>query len=444
MKRGRAATRCAARRTSARVAMLLIVSAAVGLPHPVRADDELCTADGGAQVTDEDTMREAVANFLAEESECRRIDITQSFSIAAVIAIFNGDEFAPEAVDKSLTIDGHGNVVAGGGSSGALIVFLDPAGTNTLSIHNLGLNNFGGSGALTMVAPSDSSRSAALVVERSRFANNSHDGSPLTGVSPEATAGAINTQGTLSIRNSEFVDNAGFTGGAVSNAFAAPTTISGSTFARNSARSAGGAVYVTGDLTLLNSTITDNTAGLHAALSVQGDGSVDFSTIVDNIGDNGAAVSAPNGSLSIRRSIVYGNSTTDVAAGVNLDIANSLLTFEESALVDFRPAMVDGSGPNLFDVDPRLEILGDHGGFILPGGTVIQTRPPRRNSPVIDMISPSDVSDVTVDQRGSRFPRVVTFRADMGATEYHPANRQPDNPWADVLDSNESELPATQ
>lgn len=421
--------------------MWIIGTSVIGLvtqPSAVQAAHIQCADD----VVDESTLRTAVDAFL-EETDCDLIEITDSFTLGGPVEIQKGDGDFPAAVNKSLTIRGNGHVISRDEtvtpSFGGLFVILSSVNTLTLTIDKLGLSGFGRWGALTLGKDPGLDESADLVITNSRFTRNVFSSDPITGVDMNATAGAVNTHGPLTIIDSEFIDNDGVYGGAVHNASDEPTVISGSTFAGNDASESGGALNVAGYLELVNSTLSGNSAKQNSALVTSGDVTITFCTIVDNVATSGPANAIfSGGRFTMSSSIVTdnvdgdGNPGTDINASGEVDIESSLLTSEVSTTVNFVPFTLDPPDTNLYGLDPDLEPLGNYGGFTLPGGSIIQTRPPRVKSPVIDYIervtavSTFALSDPEpTDQRGAGYSRYVNGRADIGAVEYRPITQPP-------------------
>jgi predicted outer membrane repeat protein len=254
-------------------------------------------------VEDPQQLNDAIADFIVDP-ECNLIEFGGSFEIESddpsfepISTIAIDPVETPTAMTKDLTIDGQGFTLTGdSGVSGFVIYLGSPDGSNTLTIRNLGMSGFGGSGAVSVV-------SGATVIDRSLFANNKfHTASSIPGMDG-ASAGAINAVGRLVVTESQFAGNTGFEGGAIhsaptlvpqlvpAGAALPPVQISGSTFADNAASTAGGAIYALQSLVMSNSTVTDNSGGSAGAVNVDGTISLDFCTIVDNMGGGlGAAV----------------------------------------------------------------------------------------------------------------------------------------------------------
>lgn len=417
-------------RSVAVVIFSLVTTCVVALSAPTaRADETRC----GATVTDLALLNAAIAEFITDPA-CNLIEFGRSFEIDSAepfleqISLIAIDPIeAPTAMTKELTIDGKGFVLTGDSIVSGFVVYLgSPDGSNTLTIRNLGMSGFGGSGAVSVV-------SGATVIERSLFTNNTFQStSPIPGMDG-ASAGAINAVGRLVVTQSQFEGNTGFEGGAIhsapslvpqlvpAGAALPPVQISGSTFTDNEASTAGGAIYTLQSLVMSNSTVTGNSGGSAGALNVDGSISLNFCTIVENVGSGlGAAVSATS-AVDISHSILYLNTPEDVSSVEGeTNVTSSLVTSSDSITSTLYATVLDDS--NIVGEDPLLSPLGDFGGFALPSGATIQTRPPQIDSPIIDTIELVAVGngDGLTDQRGPGFPRFVNGRADMGAVENWP------------------------
>ena len=182
-----------------------------------------------------------------------------------------------------------------------------------------------------------------------------------------------------------------------------PSKIINSTFDGNIAGSAGssgqgGAIYVAnGALTLLNTTITNNFAGI-----------------------TGGGVSLGSGSVSLGNTIVAGN--TGALGGPDADAAITSLGHNLIGMIDGSSGWgtsdkTGGTGGNINapnPLDPRLNPLGNNGG-------TTQTRLPLPGSPALDagddaicnQTGPGTVNKL--DQRGVARP--IGAHCDIGATE---------------------------
>jgi len=143
----------------------------------------------------------------------------------------------------------------------------------------------------------------------------------------------------------------------------------------------------TGALTILNSTITGNGVAGVGPLGRDPD---------------------ETGPVRIVNSIVAGNgpgSGADLTGPDRFDVSYSLIQAPGDVTITEAVA-----GSNLFDTDPLLGPLADHGGPTL-------TQAPLPGSPVLDRGDPNFSPPPGFDQRGPGYSRVVGGRLDLGAAE---------------------------
>lgn len=263
--------------------------------------------------------------------------------------------------------------------------------------------------------------------------------SDLTDNQASRGAGAIDTA-SASITDSYFSRNRGESGGAVAikeqaliarslfdqnHSFGFPgggavsgpnLTVETSTFTGNYAenRGSGGAILSTNGLHVSTSTFSNNRAmetggpswrtAQGGAISVTGDAAIYDSTFVDNEASSGATLDVPSGSTLVEGSILTSSlpSTTSLGAGAELVINHSL--------IDTRVTPTGGAG-NVVSDSAGLGPLADNGG-------PTPTHQPLPGSPVINAGDPLVASDPKVfDQRGEGFLRVAGPRIDFGAVE---------------------------
>ena len=249
------------------------------------------------------------------------------------------------------------------------------------------------------------------------------DGNMISRVFTTGTGATIAISG-FTIRNGQ----GNFSGG-IFNVGAATLTISNSTLSGN-AGAFGGGSFNSGTLTIVNSTISDNTAGEGAGIYNAGGSNLTIgnSTLSGNTaGDGGASLNL--GTLQIANCTLSGNSA-DFAGGIlnlgTLQIGNTILKAGASgANIYSNGGAVISLGYNLSNdngngfltgpgdqtnTDPLLGPLQDNGGptfthELLPG------------SPAINAGDPNFTPPPRHDQRGHGFPRVVHGRIDIGSFE---------------------------
>ncbi len=246
--------------------------------------------------------------------------------------------------------------------------------------------------------------------------------------------GGIYSDGTVVILNSTVSGNTseGDGGGIVTQevllqgipAFPTALSIDSSTVSGNIADQDGGGVFADGDATIINSTVSFNTADEGGGLWLFGDGTIDFSTIATNTAGEGGGVWVI-GNLELWASIIAGNTVDDcLNADANLDSLGSNLdsdgTCELDVLLNDHP-----------DTDPVLGALAANGG-------PTQTRALLTGSPAIDAVVPAGV-EVCIgdDQRGVARPQngdnSGSTACDIGAYEVAAAVAPTPSPAASQL-----------
>ncbi|PKH00971.1 choice-of-anchor Q domain-containing protein [Paraglaciecola sp. MB-3u-78] len=251
---------------------------------------------------------------------------------------------------------------------------------------------------LTIDADGVNTRSGAFSIQQG--ADVTINSLTITGGSGKGeVGGAIDNSGNLTLLNSTLHDNSADSGGAIFNA--GELKVVNSTFYNNSASGLGGGggaiLNNAGNLTLVNSTIVGNKAiiggGIFHAFGSPWFISLENTIVAGNSSDGG-----------LEDIYVRGPESTVIVLGNNLISANNRLEswFPEGELV--------GTAAN--PVDPMLEALADNGG---PTYTMLPLiGSPLINSGILQENTPS------VDQRG--LPRLSGLFIDIGAVE-----RQPDD-----------------
>lgn len=203
--------------------------------------------------------------------------------------------------------------------------------------------------------------------------------------------GGILNSGNLTISHSQITNNTANAGGGIFNKQGS-LVVKNSTLNGNSALSTGGGIFnFAGRLDISNSTVSSNSAAFQAGgIETMGAKPVTIrnSTITLN---QGSGLNVEDGSVKVWNSIIAGNSGSDLS-GI-LDTSSSF---------------------NLIGGDPKLAPLANNGGLtqthaLLPGS-------PARNAGSNALI----LDGVDSDQRGNRFPRIVSEQVDIGAFEALP------------------------
>ena len=175
--------------------------------------------------------------------------------------------------------------------------------------------------------------------------------------------------GDLTVRNSTLSGNAAYSGGAIINYSTGPALIDNTTISGNTATSyAGGGIFNQHDLTITNSTITENIVNT-----------------VSSFAGAGGLHTRGNKNVEISNTIIAGNQRQTASGLVDDDVrdTNSQLSVDHNLFgVVISDDIVDGVDGNMVGVtDPNLGPLADNGGptlthALLPG------------SPAIDAIEP--------------------------------------------------------
>jgi hypothetical protein len=186
-----------------------------------------------------------------------------------------------------------------------------------------------------------------------------------------------------------------------------------STIDSNYATGLGGGLATFTSVLIRNSTISGNTAATigGGGLFVRFPAFLDArnSTIADNHGHDGGGILTNSPALSLRSTIVAGNHAdphyvADLVGRRDIAISGS------NNLVDTVSGNIVFAADTMRG-DPQLMPLRLNGGRT-------RTQALQSTSPAID--AGSNVSQLTSDQRGAGYPRVVGAAADIGAFEFHP------------------------
>ena len=229
--------------------------------------------------------------------------------------------------------------------------------------------------------------------------------------------GGLDNEGILTVQNGTFESNTAYDGGAVLGR-GTGTTLMDSTLSGNSAQYFGGAIdNPSGSLTVTGSTLSGNSAGNGGGLFNEGSARLINDTLSGNhagIGGPGAAGGGieNHGTLSVTDVTLSGNSA-NVGGGIenlgSLTAQASLFANADGGNLDNSHGTFVSQGHNLFsdqpdaallptdlvNTDPRLGPLADHGGptktqALLPGSPAIRAG--------------VSVPGVTTDQRGVQRP----------------------------------------
>ena len=225
--------------------------------------------------------------------------------------------------------------------------------------------------------------------------------------------GNVWSAGNLTLREDAITNGSAYSGGGVSNA-GGTMLIQRSTISNNVALNGGGdsgGVQNWGDAThsgaliIESSTIANNQARLGGGVFSWGTDTnttvIEDSTIAGNRGgDRGTGGLGGSGVLSVRNSVIAGNTVNGVAQNCTGTITSLGHNLESGTDCNF------ASGTDLQNADPRLDALQNHGG---PTDTLL----PAAGSPAID--AGDDATCPEADQRGTSRPQGA--HCDIGAVE---------------------------
>jgi hypothetical protein len=331
-----------------------------------------------------------------------------------------------EAIEKANTTGGAPHVVDATGVSGTIALTTAlPALTTDVSIL--------GSGAQRLTVRRDSALPFRIFTITGAKKVTLADLTISNGfASTENGGGVANVGGTLTILRSSIIDNTAEAGGGVFiSETSAGATIERSTIARNTATytsgggPGGGGIYNLSALTLTNSTVSGNTTGGARGAGIVTGGTKLTAISNSTFADNGGSAN------------VYAGSSGNPTMSVRSTIVADFRTAEEGNCQRGGNSKIDSAGFNLSDdascsfklptdqmnTDPKLGPLGDNSG-------PTPTQALLEGSPAIDR----GIADATtVDQRG--LARPFDFAAvanapdsdgsDVGAFELHPAPPPP-------------------
>ena len=338
-------------------------------------------------------------------------DMIDATGISGSILLTSGELQITHAVTISgpgaerLSIDGNGtfrvfdNLTSGVSISGFTITNGSAPGTNGGGIFNEGGN------------------SATLRLSDCAVSGNSAD----------FGGGIFNSNGTLTVDSCTISGNvAALSGGGISNSAvdgAANLTITNSTISDNSATAndgggilngAGGTTLSVASLTVSNSTLSGNSAignGGAIANAVDAAPNAARATITNStFSDNSATANGGGIYNAVVAEFRIGDTILNAGgSGANIFNSGMATSFGYNLSSDDGGGILTGPGDQI-NTDPMLGPLEDNGGptfthALLPG------------SPAIDAGDPAFTPPPNFDQRGAGFDRVVNGRIDIGSFE---------------------------
>ena len=328
----------------------------------------------------------------------------------------------------------------GSGDSGDTINI--PIGTYTLTLgseltisKNLTLTGDGASS--TIIQAALSSADATHRVMNVTAGNVSISGVTLRHGKAAGDGGAVLNAGTLTLTNSDVVNNAAFNGGGISNR--QTLTLIDTNVSNNASSNGGGGVHNSAGSTLdvTRSTLRGNSAIGGGGIQNNSGGAVTLrnSTLSGNIASGGGgAISNLSGTLAIENTTLTDNTASGNPGGGGIFRSAAVVTLVNTIVAgNTAPSAPDcngftSQGHNLIgntsgcnfssvfgdrvDVDPKLGLLADNGG-------PTQTHALLTGSPAIDAGDDSVAPDK--DQRGVARPQDGdgdgTAQSDIGAFE---------------------------
>ncbi len=281
---------------------------------------------------------------------------------------------------------------------------------------------FDGTSVLTVAAGADATVDSLTITRGG-------SGDPGPGSCSEQDGEGINNAGTLVLRDgtvtNNIVGNCGVKGGGIFNT--GELTITGSTVSDNFTGYVGGGIENSfgATMTVTNSTVAGNGAGLYSGMSNDGTLTLNYATVSGNtlLGSHGGIFANDLGSTTtLTGTIVSGNGGDDCAGGAFTSGGYNLIGNADNPTVptwvgchgtSFTSDPTNQLGTSASPIDPMLGALGDNGGSTA-------TMLPGPDSPVLDRI-PSGTAGcgttVTSDQRGEPRPQAPGGRCGLGAVE---------------------------
>ncbi|KAM3095758.1 CHAT domain-containing protein [Phormidesmis sp. 146-35] len=354
-------------------------------------------------------------------------------------------QIAPEAVVglSDLTITG-GNAIAGSGggilNAGNLVINNSTITNNTTGESGGGVYNVGD---LTIRNANISNNTAAIHgggLDTSE-GNTTVNDSTFTNNIATIDGGGIRISGsevTLTVTNSQFLNNTAGFGGAIEASLNSLTTITGTTIDRNTATVNGGGIqnddqstliltnsslsnnradrdggglFGRGNFTIVNSTLSNNTAARNGGGIARSNPSNTTTLLNSTIASNqaglegGGIYAEPNATATVLRNTIVATNANpnspDVRGNFN-DQGNNLIGITNGRTGFTRSPLV-GTATN--PIDPKLAPLTQSG--------TVQIRALQVGSPAID--AGSNLDAPTTDQQGSI--RIVSGTIDIGAVE---------------------------
>ena len=388
----------------------------------------------------------AIPLALAQQArQSKRINERDHALPATVIVVTNTDDSGPGSLRDALAAANDGDIIDATGVSGTILLTsgeLQITHAVTISGPGPGSLAVDGNGTFRVFDNliSGVTISGFTITNGSASGNNGggifHEGGDsatlrlsncvVSGNSADFGGGIFNANGTLTVDSCTISGNgAGFSGGGISSSAldgAANLTITNSTISDNSAtgndgggilNGASGTTLSVASVIVSNSTLSGNSAtGNGGAIANTADAppnnaraTITNSTISDNSATaNGGGIYNATAEFQIGDTILNAGSS-----GENIFNSGRATSLGYNLSSDDGGGILTGAGDQI-NTDPMLGPLQDNGGptfthALLPG------------SPAIDAGDPAFTPPPSFDQRGPGFDRVVNGRVDIGSFE---------------------------
>ncbi|MDF5707589.1 MAG: DUF4347 domain-containing protein [Nostoc sp. S4] len=245
------------------------------------------------------------------------------------------------------------------------------------------------------------------------------------------SGGGISSSGNLKLTNTTVSNNTANNGGGIYNGTdfysikLGTATLTNSTVSGNQASEDGGGIYNYSNLSLINSTVANNTADSNS----------------DSVGNGGGVFNNENdfdgNALSVvGNTIIASNFDKSTSGDINPDVSGSNFSDSGNNLIGnktgstgFTTSTLVGTSTN--PINPKLGPLQNNGGATLTYALLT-------GSPAINAGNNFLASSVTTDQRGTGFNRISGNTVDIGAYEVQSSSPPPVNTDTVVTNTNDS------
>jgi hypothetical protein len=220
------------------------------------------------------------------------------------------------------------------------------------------------------------------------------------------SGGGISNAGTLTLNNSSIMGNTADYSGAGIHSYSGTVTVNSSSITGNMARdasSSGGGISSNGTLTVSNSTVSANTAGVGGGIRINGTLVLSHSTVSQNRARVGGGLYLFYAANSVMNSIVANNE-----GGSTPDCYGTIGSSHHDLIGNTSGCTVTAGVGDQFNIDPQLSTYPVEGGYYTLNAS----------SPAIDTGDPATC--LSPDQRGMSRPQGTA--CDIGAYEFEAAH----------------------